>query len=99
MRQFLIFLVIFAFAVCTPNIEEVRAKRQNIRKEFQKQLAECILKSEGSPILKKHVEDNKDNDIRKVLYDLFNTIDANDRDVIRKCRKESSEKLKEKNRM
>ena len=88
MRNVLIFLILMALVVCPPP-EFNREERQNRRKEFQKQMVDCLLNSEGiSADFKKQIEDNKDDDLRKVLHTFMTKLDSNDREVIRKCRRE-----------
>ena len=95
MKNLLIFLVLMVFVVCPPphfNIEE-RIRR---RKEFQKNMANCIVNSEGvSAELKKKIEDNKDEDLRKILHLYIAKLDSSDREIIRKCRKELFTKMRE----
>ena len=95
MKSLLVFLVLMVFVVCPPphfNIEE-RIRR---RKEFQKNMANCIVNSEGvSAELKKKIEDNKDEDLRKILHLYIAKLDSSDREIIRKCRKELFTKMRE----
>ncbi len=98
MRCVLVFLLVLALVVCPPN-EFNREERQRRRKEFQKELADCILKSETvSADLKKQIEDNKDDDLRKVLHLFITKLDSNDREIIRKCRRELFGKIREMHR-
>ena len=95
MKSLLVFLVLMVFVVCPPphfNHEE-RMKR---RREFQKSMADCIVKSEGvSAELKKKIEDNKEEDLRKILHLYLAKLDSSDREIIRKCRRELFSKLRE----
>ena len=98
MKVVLIFLVLMVLVVCPPP-EFNREERQKRRREFQKQMADCILKSESvSADLKKQIEDNKDDDLRKVLHLYITKLDANDREIIRKCRRELFGKMREMHR-
>ena len=95
MKSILVFLVLMVLVVCHPP-KFNREEREKRRKEFQKQMAECILKSDSvSADLKKQIEDNKDDDLRKVLHLYLSKLDSNDRDIIRKCRRELFEKMRE----
>ena len=95
MKSVLVFLVLMVLVVCPPP-EFHREERQKRRREFQKQMAECILKSESvSADLKKQIEDNKDDDLRKVLHLYISKLDTNDREIIRKCRRELFSKMRE----
>ena len=95
MKAFLVFLIMMVFVVCPPphfHAEE-RLKR---RREFQKNMVDCILKSEGvSAELKKKIEDNKEEDLRKILHLYLTKLDSSDREIIRKCRKELFTKMRE----
>ena len=98
MKSVLVFLVLMVLVVCPPP-EFHREERQKRRREFQKQMAECILKSDSiSPELKKQIEDNKDDDLRKVLHLYITKLDSNDREIIRKCRRELFGKMREMHR-
>ena len=89
MRRFVIFFALIVFAISTPNIEEVKERREKLRSKFQTDLAECILKSEASAELKKEIEDNKEDDLRKILHNFIPKLAPNDKEIIRKCRRES----------
>ena len=98
MRNVLIFLMLMVLVVCPPP-EFDREERQNKRKEFQKQMVDCLLNSEGiSADFKKQIEDNKDDDLRKVLHLYITKLDTNDREIIRKCRRELFGKIREMHR-
>ena len=96
MKIFLVFLVLLVLVVCPPphfNKEEVFKRR----KEMENQISECILKSESvSADFKKQIEENKDGDLRKVLQLSNSKLDANDREIVRQCRREFFEKMREK---
>ena len=95
MKGLLVFLVLMVFVVCHPphfNHEE----RMRRRKEFQKNMADCIVNSEGvSAELKKKIEDNKGEDFRKILHLYIAKLDSSDREIIRKCRRELFSKMRE----
>ena len=95
MKSVLVFLVLMVFVVCPPpffNAEE-RMKR---RREFQQNMVDCIVKSEGvSAELKQKIEDNKEDDIRKILHLYITKLDSSDREIIKNCRKELFTKLRE----
>ena len=95
MKRVLVFLVLIALVICNP-LKFNREERQKKRREFQKQITECILKSKSlSPDFKKQLEESKDVDLRKVLQLFMNKLDSNDREVIRKCRNEIFGKIRE----
>ena len=96
MRSVLIFLVLIALVVCQPPFAGGnRERRENRRKEFQKDMVDCLLKSDISAELKKEIQDNKDDDLRKVLHTFMTKLDSNDREVIRKCRRELFTKMRD----
>ena len=98
MKSILVFLFLMALVVCHPP-EFNREERQKRRKQFQKDIADCILKSESaSADLKKQIEDNKDDDLRKVLHLYITKLDESDREIIRKCRRELFGKMREMHR-
>ena len=98
MKSVLVFLVLMALVFCPPP-EFNREERQKRKRDFQKQIAECILKTESlSADLKKQIEDNKDDDLRKVLHLYITKLDSNDREIIRKCRRELFGKMREMHR-
>ena len=96
MKNALVF-VLLALVICHPpefNREE-RAKR---KQEFYKEMANCILKRSISAELKTQIENNKDDDLRKVLHLYMTKLDTNDRAIIIKCRKELFIKRREMHR-
>ena len=84
-----------ALVVCPPPFGEDRQGREKRRKEFQKEMTDCLLKSEISAELKKEIEDNKEDDLRKVLHMYMAKLDSNDREIIRKCRRELFGKMRD----
>ena len=95
MKIILFFVILLAFVVCQPSNEK-REEIRKKRKERDMQLAECILKNENiSSELKKLIEENKDEHLMKALHPRDHKLDRNDRDIIRNCRKEMFEKMKE----
>ncbi len=95
MKSVLIFLLVLAF-VCCPPPEFSKEDRRQRRHQFQKEMAECIVNSENvSADLKKQIEENKDDDLRKVLHLYVTKLDTNDREIIKKCRREMFGKMRE----
>ena len=88
-NYFMIFFTLIVFVVNEPNIDEVRERREKLRSKFQTDLAECILKSRASAELKKEIEDNKEDDLRIILHNFIPKLAPNDKEIIRKCRRES----------
>jgi hypothetical protein len=90
----LIFLVLIVIVVC-PFPEYDREERRRKKNEFRKEIADCILESSKiSSELRKQIEDNKDDDLRKVLHLHITRLDETDREVIRKCRREYFGKIR-----
>ena len=99
MRAFLIFLVLIVLVTCQPSNERME-ERSRRRKEHQMKIAECILKSsDASPEFKKSIEENKDTDLRRVFHPRDHSLDYKDYNVLRTCRREMFEKLREEHRM
>ena len=98
MKSVLIFLVLIVIVVC-PFPEYDREERRRKKNEFRKEIADCILESSKiSSELRKQIEDNKDDDLRKVLHLYITKLDSNDREIIRKCRRELFGKMREMHR-
>ena len=95
MKSILVFLFLMVFVVCPPPHEFNRERIMQRRKEFQKNMVDCIFKSNASADLKKQVEDNKEDDLRKVLHLYMNKLDTSDREIIRDCRRELFNKMRE----
>ena len=95
MNKVLIFLVLISFIICEPS----EARREEIRQkriERDKQLMECILSNnQTSPTLKKLIEENKEENLRKALRPKDHKLEISDRVIIRNCRKELYDKRRE----
>ena len=87
MKSIFLFFLLILIINCIPySANEEKEKR---RKEAQNKMVDCILKSQnGSDELKKEVEENKGNDLRRFFHHLIEKLGKNDQDVIRKCRRE-----------
>ena len=93
MKSFLVFLFLFAFAVCQLN----EVNREGRVKEMRKKMKDCLLKSELlSDDLKKSIENNKDDDLSKILAQSALKPNSNLRTIIKKCRLELFGKTKAK---
>ena len=88
MKTILLFLILLVFVGCPPSkekIEEMKIKR----KERDKKIEECLLKSEiASEDLKKKIKEKKDEDLIRILYPHGHELDKSDKDAIRDCRRE-----------
>ena len=99
MARVLIFFALWILVVCSP-IPHLPAKREEIelrKNKLKKDLVDCLLKTEISAELKKQIEENNDVDLRKILLSSVTNSNSNDRELIRKCRRESFEKMREYN--
>jgi oligoendopeptidase F len=92
-----LFLFLFALIVCppVPTEGEGQEERNERRKKFQQEITDCILKGDISTELKTKLQENKDEDLRKTLHTFLSKLDSNDKEVIRKCRREIFGKLRE----
>ena len=71
MKNILIFVILIIFVVSQPS-EARREEMRQKRREHDRKIAECILKSDAaSPELKKLVEENKDGDLMRALHPLI----------------------------
>ena len=87
MKSIYIFLLLILIINCLPY--STNEKKEKRRKEAQNKMVNCILKSQnGSNELKKQVEENKGNDLRRFFHHLIEQLGKSDQDVIRKCRRE-----------
>ena len=96
MKNFVVFLVLMALVICPrPNRGRFSEDRKKRRKEYEKQIVDCIINSARvSQELKSQLEENKNNDVREILREHFNKYDDNDHEVIRKCRREYYTKIR-----
>lgn len=93
MKNILFFILLIVLVVCPPMPRFEREDRNKKRLEFQKKVAECILKSESaSADLKRDIEENKDGNLRIVFHNYVTKLNTKDHEIIRNCRKELFEK-------
>ena len=93
--KIIFFIFLLTFIVCQPS-EEKREEIRRRRKEHDRQIAECILKNENiSTNLKKLIEENKEENLMKALHPRDHKLERSDRDIIRNCRKEMFDKMRE----
>ena len=95
MKGFLLFIFLAALVVCqNPESHEGKhEERVQRRKQIQKDINDCILKSEISTDLRNKLEESKD-DSKHTLHLFMNKLDTQDREAVKKCRKEVFGKLK-----
>ena len=95
MKRIIIFLIMILCVIC-PLTEEQREEIRKKRKEHETFIAECILRSpQASADIKKRIEENKEEDLRNVLHPKDHKYEKTDREVIRNCRREYIDKLRE----
>ena len=95
MKHVLFLLVIFTLVFCQPQRLLNREERQKRRRQFQKDMKDCILKNESASVdLKTLLEGNNSSPLTFLHY-YFSKLDSNDKEIIKKCRGELFEKLKE----
>ena len=97
MRTFLVLLLLFSiFCNPTENDNKNKLEKGKKRKQFNADFSECILKNgTASEELKKNVEENKDGQLRKVLFELKDKLNESDLNLINHCKKEAFIKLRE----
>ena len=96
MNKVLIFLVLISFIICQPSEAKREEMRQKRKRERDHRLMECILSNnQTSPTLKKLIEENKEENLRKALRPKDHKLEISDRVIIRNCRKEYHEKRRE----
>ena len=96
MNKVLIFLVLISFIICQPSEAKREEMRQKRKRERDHKLMECILSNnQTSPTLKKLIEENKEENLRKALRPKDHKLEISDRVIIRNCRKELFDKRRE----
>ena len=96
MNKVLIFLVLITFIICQPSEAKREEMRQKRKRERDHKLMECILSNnQTSPTLKKLIEENKEENLRKALRPKDHKLEISDRVIIRNCRKELFDKRRE----
>ena len=95
MKGFLLFIFLAALVVCqNPESHEGKhEERVQRRKQIQKDINDCILKSEISTELRNKLEESSD-DSKHTLHLFMNKLDNQDREAVKKCRREVFGKLK-----
>ena len=98
MRKILFFVLLLVLATCQPSKEKIEEMKKR-RKEHDMQLAECILRSpDASEEFKKLIEENKDKDLIRALHPRDHKLEKNDHEVMRNCRREMLDKMREEHR-
>ena len=96
MNKVLIFLVLISFIICQSSEAKREEMRQKRKREREHKLMECILSNkQTSPTLKKLIEENKEENLRKALRPKDHKLEISDRVIIRNCRKELFDKRRE----
>ena len=96
MNKVLIFLVLISFIICQPSKAKREEMRQKRKRERDHKLMECILSNnQTSPTLKKLIEENKEENLRKALHPGGHKLEISDLVIIRNCIKELFDKRRE----
>ena len=97
MRVFLFSLLILLVVCPFPhNIEHLtHDERIQRRKKFQKEIINCVSNSEISKDLKEKLEENKEKDLRELIHLFMNKVNTKDKEIIRKCRRETFSKMRD----
>ncbi len=89
MKDILLFLLLISLIFCQPPNEFNNEEKIKRRKKLQTQMVDCILKSDlVSDELKNQIEDNKDGDLRKIFHLYISQLYSNDKEIIKKCRRD-----------
>lgn len=85
--KFLIYLLaIFIVVTCSPDEKQ---KPKFDRKEMEKKVIECVENSEkASNKLKELLKENKEKGFRKMFREIKNTLDIEDKKIVKDCRKQ-----------
>ena len=92
-------IILIALAICSPpgyNYEELEAKRREREKELNKEVRDCLLKSEISTVFKEKIQENPEENLVKILVENKKSLEKSDKKLYYKCRKERQLKYKEK---
>ena len=97
MKGVLLFAFLLTLVICQhPDTHEGRMEeRIQRRKKIQKEICDCLLKEDISSELKSKLEENKDDDLRHTLHLFMNKENTKDKELIRKCRREAFDKLRD----
>ena len=94
----ILILILISFIVAPPS-ESVQEEIKRRRREREQPIFDCILKNESSSTeLKNRIKDNPDEDLIKIISPREYKYNKNDHDVIRYCRRQYLDKLREKHR-
>ena len=91
MKYVLVFLIALALVDCFPYRQYTYTKEQRLkrRKEFKKEMVDCLLQENISGKLKSKIEEYKEDDTKKVFFLLSLDISESDKLAIRKCRRQT----------
>ena len=96
MKAFIFALVLLLVACPSPHPEGFsHEERLQRRKKFQKEIIDCILNNDISKDLKQKLEENKDEDLRHIIHLFMGKINSQDKEAIRKCRREVFTKMRD----
>ena len=98
MKILILFLILISFIVSLPS-ESIEEEIKRRRREHEQPIIDCILRNESSSTeLKNRINNNPDQDLIKILSPREYKYDRNDHDIIRFCRRQYLDQLREKQR-
>ena len=91
MKYVLVFLVALALVDCFPVHQHTYTKERILkrRKQFKKEMVECLLGESISEKLKAKVQEYKDDETKRVFFLLNSDINDQDKLAVRKCRRQT----------
>ncbi len=99
MKKILLFLFLITFIICPPS-DSVKEEMMRRRKEKDEKIKECILKSSmASDYIKNLIKENKDENVMKKFHHRNKDISENDHKVIKQCRFQMIESLRQQRRL
>ena len=75
-------IILIALAICSPpgyNYEELEAKRREREKELNKEVRDCLLKSEISAVFKEKIQENPEENLVKILVENKKSLEKSDK--------------------
>ena len=91
MKYVLVFLIALALVDCYPYRQFTYTKEQRLkrRKQFKKEMVDCLLQENISGKLKSKIEEYKEDETKKVFFLLSSDISESDKLAVRKCRRQT----------
>ena len=91
MKYVLVFLLALALVDCYPYRHFTYTKEQRLkrRKQFKKEMVDCLFQEDISGKLKSKIEEYKEDETKKVFFLLSSDISESDKLAVRKCRRQT----------